>query len=168
MSEDKDKNQEQKDQEQPQYQPPPSPTGTLYNYPSGSTANPMSGQVAVIGQALSQLQSFSFQKEPNPEIVKFQYEAVMRVSDNFKEENLRQIDYQESRDVKQHDIITKREGREFAIAAGALFTVIVIVGIGIYLLIEGQTVAGTGLLAGGLGTILGFLGGMGVSKKLPV
>lgn len=70
MQDDKDKKQERKDEEQsqPQHEPPRSPTGTLYNNPSVSTANPVAGQAQIVN-FLQGVQSMNYQKEPNPEIV---------------------------------------------------------------------------------------------------
>lgn len=175
MSDDKEKRQD-KDESQdqpktdpmfnPQYMPPHPATGTMYNYPSGSAAGPTGGQAAVLGQALSNLQSLTLQREPNPEVMKYQYEAVMRVSDNFKEENIRQIEYNESRDKKQHDIISKQGSREFTITLIALGVIVAIMFVGGWFLFEQEWIAGASLMSGGLGMILGYLGGMGVSKKL--
>lgn len=89
----------------------------------------------------------------------------MKLSDNLKAENLRQIEYQESWDTKQHDIISKREKREFNITMFVLIPIIIIALTGIYFLTENQTVVGASLITGGLGALLGFLGGMGISKK---
>lgn len=165
MPDDKKQERDDEEQQQPQHSPASSPPGTLQNFPSGSSVNPVGGQAQFVN-FLQNIQSMSYQKEPDSDVVKAQTGAVISISNNLKEENLRQIDYQESRDVKDHDIITKREGRQFLVTAAVLGTVIAIVGIGVYLLVLGQTAIGASLLAGGLGTILGFLGGMGVSKKL--
>jgi hypothetical protein len=150
-------------QKQEETKPPPQIPAFPY---SGSipslTANPAAQQIVNL---VGGMQSIRFDKEPNPEVVRMQLDALTRVSDNLNAETMKSYELQGQRDRNLYDVVTKREARDHRITIIVLGAVLVLTGVGVVLLFLGTKTEGTALIIAGLSAILGFLGGLGASKK---
>ena len=144
---------------QTQFPPPYSgPVGPTY----GATANPVSQQIINL---IGGMQSFRVDKEPNPEIVRVNLEALIKVSDNIATETIKNLELQTQRDTNLYSLVKNRESRDHQIALIVLFSVIAFNILGIVFIFSGLKNEGIGLIIGGFSALLGFLGGFGTAKK---
>jgi hypothetical protein len=134
------------------------PSGSIGTFNVG-TASPMAAS------AYAAFQSIYFQKEPNPEVEKLRLQGIMNLGDQLHTQTMKQLTIEEKRLEHLADIQKKNDARENRIAFGSFLIITGVIVIGSILIFQQRTAEGVGILAGGLGTVLGYLAGYGQGIK---
>ena len=141
---------------------PQVPVITAFGTPGAlnvGTASPMAAS------AYAAFQSVYFQKEPNPEVEKLRIQGLIGLGDQLHAQTMKQLTIEEKRLEHLADIQKTNDTRENRIAFGSFLLIAGVIVIGSILIFQQRTAEGVGILAGGLGTVLGYLAGYGQGIK---
>jgi hypothetical protein len=125
----------------------------------GASANPF----AITAYAA--YQSVTLQKEPDPEVEKVRIEGLNKLGEQLHTQAMKQLGIEETRLGHLADIQKISDTRENRMAFGSFILIALIIAIGAILIFMKRSSEGIGILAGGMGTILGYLAGYGQGIK---
>ncbi|MFH1701638.1 MAG: hypothetical protein ABIE07_13750 [Candidatus Zixiibacteriota bacterium] len=122
---------------------------------------------SVLYQALSQFQSISMQKEPDPAVVKEIGSVVKQLSSDALEDSLSITARGSKSDDDLYKMVSASASRDFIITTILIVIMFLMLAFGSILVIYDKTEIGIPIITAAAGAIFGFWAGSGYASKKP-